>query len=135
MSDKEQSEKDGKAAGVLSRVDALDFLFGEGEKQISLEVVRERIKESLDADEVKAAKITEVMYSERGREIMKEYFVYSKPLVAHSIRMQAWKEVLSLMDAYPAKTVKHEGEIDHIHKDELSPALQDAFKKIVERHE
>jgi len=104
----EQRKKDAEAAGLLAREGIVGFIFGEEPGQIKLKSLRTRLRQSLNAKEVKAFKMTEVAYNEGGREITAEYVIYSDPLIAHSIRLQAQKLCFDLLDAFPSQKHEHD---------------------------
>jgi hypothetical protein len=128
MSDEDQ--KPAKTAGAVSRLGILPFLFGDEEEQISLERLRTRLSESLDAQEVKAFKTTEVQYTPRGREVKGEFVIYSDPLVDHRTRLAAQKMCFELLDAFPSKKHEHE----HVLKGtvNLEARLNEAMKRKAE---
>jgi len=78
------------------------YLFGKGRGSVRLKELRTRLKESLDATEVKAFKRKVPIYSVDGNCFTREEFVYSKPLVAHRIRLRAVKLCLEILGAYPS---------------------------------
>jgi len=133
MSDKE--DKHGKAIGEFVEATFAGFMFGGDKDQIPMELVRKTMKDGLKAKDVRAAKVTEVIWTPKGREIKNEYFVYSKPLIDHSTRARYLDMAIKIAGGYPAQKVEHGGEVLHKHKDELTPAVQEVFEKIISRDE
>jgi len=121
MDENEKDKRSAQGAGELVRETMAGFLFGDEGKQIRLTALRAKLKQLLNAKDEK-------VFNDKETGI-----VYSKKMVAHGPRLQAVKMCFELLDAFPAKTVRHEGEIEHTHKDQLSPELQTLFEKIIKR--
>jgi hypothetical protein len=82
--------------------DVVACLFGKGRGYARLKELRTKLRESLDATEVKAFKRKVPIYALDGNCFTREEFVYSKPLVAHRIRLQALKVCFELLRAFPS---------------------------------
>ena len=106
MSD-DKEDKHGKAIGDFVEASFAGFMFGGDKDKIPMEKLRLRLRQGLDAKEVKAAKVTEVIWTAKGREIKNEYFVYSKPLIDHGTRMRALDMGVKIAGGYPAQKVDH----------------------------
>jgi len=89
-------------ADTWGHQDVVAYLFGKGRGYVRLKELRARLRESLDATEVKAFKRKVPIYALDGNCFTREDFFYSKPLVAHRIRLQALKVCFELLGAYPS---------------------------------
>jgi hypothetical protein len=127
----DEDQKAGKTSGAVSRAGILTLFFGDEEEQISLERLRTRLSESLDAEQVKAFKLNEVVYTPRGREIKGEFVIYSDPLVDHRTRLAAQKMCFELLDAFPSQKPSQKHEHEHVLKGtvNLEARLNEAMRR------
>ena len=89
-------------ADTWEHQDIVACLFGKGRGNVRLKELRARLRESLDATEVKVFKRKVPIYYADGNCLTRKEFIYSKPLVAHRIRLQAVKLCLEILGAYPS---------------------------------
>lgn len=82
--------------------DVVAYLFGKGRGYVRFKELRARLRESLDAKEIKAFKRNVTIYDVQGNCLTREEVIYSKPLVAHRIRLQALKLCLEILGAFPS---------------------------------
>ena len=106
MSD-DKEDKHGKAIGEFVEATFAGFMFGGDKDQIPMKKLRTTMRQGLNARKDSPAD--------------------------HATRMRALDMAIKIAGGYPAQKVDHTGEVEHVVKDQLTPAVQEVFEKIVKR--